>query len=142
MGQIRPRHRDEGWSAGLWQRFFDSYVDGNIPVLSELPLSPSGSRKFQIDTIGDNLCVTISHSPITLGNLSSIIKLRDLHSSDTLGSLMYKSSIHSYISLLFTLTLLINNEQMTSFRVCIIVTQNLCGWSYDLKKHFYGCGIE
>ncbi len=33
LGQIRPHHRDEAWSACLWQTFFDSCVCANIPAL-------------------------------------------------------------------------------------------------------------
>jgi hypothetical protein len=39
---------DESWSDSLCQTFFVSCVGGNIPDLTELPLSTCGSRKFQI----------------------------------------------------------------------------------------------
>jgi hypothetical protein len=60
--QIRTHHRDEAWSASLWQIFFASCVGANIPALAELPLSTCGCRKFQIDTLGDHLCTCTAHS--------------------------------------------------------------------------------
>ncbi len=50
-GQIRSHLRDEAWSASLWQTFFAFCVGANIPVLTELPLTACGCRKFQIDTL-------------------------------------------------------------------------------------------
>ncbi len=65
LGQIRPHHRDETWSGSLWQTFFASCVNENIPTLSELPLSACGYRKFQIiDTLGDHLCTCTTHSGV------------------------------------------------------------------------------
>ena len=61
LGQIRPHHRDEAWSASLWQTFFASCVGANIPALTELPLSDCGCRKFEIDPLGDHLCTCTSH---------------------------------------------------------------------------------
>jgi hypothetical protein len=62
LGQIRPHRKDEAWSASLWQTFFSSCVDANVPALAELPLSACGCRKFQIDTLGDHLCTCTGHS--------------------------------------------------------------------------------
>ncbi len=62
LGQIRPHHRDEAWSASLWQTFFASCVGANIPALAELRLSACGCRKFQIDTLWDHLCTCSAHS--------------------------------------------------------------------------------
>jgi hypothetical protein len=62
LGQIRPHHRDEAWSASRWQTFFASSVGANIPALAELPLSACGRRKFQIDTLVDHLCTCPAHS--------------------------------------------------------------------------------
>jgi hypothetical protein len=52
LGQIRPHHRDETWSASLWQTFFVSCVGVYIQVLTELPFWVCGWRKFQIDPWG------------------------------------------------------------------------------------------
>jgi hypothetical protein len=46
LGQIRPHHRDEAWSASLWQTFLASCVGANIPALAELPLSDCGCQKL------------------------------------------------------------------------------------------------
>ena len=57
LGQISPHHRDEAWSAGLWQAFFASCVGATVPTLVELPLSACGCKKFTIDSLDDNCCV-------------------------------------------------------------------------------------
>jgi hypothetical protein len=46
------------------RHFFSSFVGPNVPVLVELPLSASGSRKFQIDTLGDHLYTCTTHSGV------------------------------------------------------------------------------
>jgi hypothetical protein len=33
LGQIRPHHRDEAWSASLWQTFFAASVGTQLPLL-------------------------------------------------------------------------------------------------------------
>jgi hypothetical protein len=50
LGQIRSYRRDETWSGSLCQTFFVSCVGA---VLSELPLSVYGCRKFQLDPLCD-----------------------------------------------------------------------------------------
>ena len=42
LGVIRPHHRDESWSAGLWQSFFATCVGAHIPDLEDLSLSTGG----------------------------------------------------------------------------------------------------
>jgi hypothetical protein len=62
LGQIRPHHRDEAWTASLWQTFFAASVGAQIPLLAEMPLSDCGCKKFQIDALGDYLCTCTAHS--------------------------------------------------------------------------------
>ena len=62
LGQIRPHRRDESWSASLWQTFFSTSMDAQIPVMTEKPLVVCGCRKFRVDTLGDHLCTCTAHS--------------------------------------------------------------------------------
>jgi hypothetical protein len=62
LGQIRTHHRDESWSASLWQTFSVSCVGATEPVLTELSFSTWDCRKFQIDMLGDHLCTCTTHS--------------------------------------------------------------------------------
>jgi hypothetical protein len=62
LRQIRPRRRDEAWSAGLWQTFFAMTMGAQIPVIAEKPLAACGCRKFQIDPLGDHLSTCTAHS--------------------------------------------------------------------------------
>jgi hypothetical protein len=61
LGQISP-HRDESWSASLWQTFFSTSMGAQIPVIAEKPLVTCGCRKFQSDPLGDHLntCTALS----------------------------------------------------------------------------------
>ena len=61
LGQIRSHHRDETWSASLWQTFFAMSVGVHIPLLEEMPLSACGCKKFQLDALGDHLCTCTAH---------------------------------------------------------------------------------
>ncbi len=62
LGQIRPHRRDESWSANLWQTFFSTSMDGQIPGIPETPLATCGCRKFQLDPLGDHLNTCSDHS--------------------------------------------------------------------------------
>ena len=62
LGQIRSHHRDEEWSPEFCQTFFVSCVGANIPVLTELPLSVCGCRKFNFDPPWDHLSSCTTHS--------------------------------------------------------------------------------
>ena len=55
LGQIRTHRRDETWSASLWQTFFSTSI-------TQRPLTACGSRKFQIDPLGDHLSTCTDHS--------------------------------------------------------------------------------
>jgi hypothetical protein len=55
LGQIRSHRRDESWSVSLWQTFFSTSIGAQIPVIVEKPLASCGSRKFQLDALGDHL---------------------------------------------------------------------------------------
>ena len=60
LGQIRPHHRDEAWSAGLWQAFCASCVGATVPALAELPLSACGCKK-----IGSSLGGSATGGPLS-----------------------------------------------------------------------------
>jgi hypothetical protein len=62
LGQIRSHRRDETWSASLCQTFFSASMGAQIPVIAEKPLTTCGSRKFQLDPLGDHLNTCTSHS--------------------------------------------------------------------------------
>ena len=62
LGKIRPRRRDEVWSAGLWQAFFASCVGATVPALEELPLSSCAYKKIDVDALGDHVATCIAHS--------------------------------------------------------------------------------
>ncbi len=62
LGQIRTHRRDESWCPSLWQTFFSTSMDTQIPVIPEKPLAVCGCRKFQIDALGDHLCTCTVHS--------------------------------------------------------------------------------
>ena len=55
LGQIRTHRRDESWSPSLWQTFFSTSMDAQLPVIAEKPLATCGCRKFQLDPLGDHL---------------------------------------------------------------------------------------
>ena len=55
LGQIRSHRRDESWSTSLWQTFFSTSMGAQLPVIAEKPLATCGSRKFQLDPLGDHL---------------------------------------------------------------------------------------
>ena len=55
LDQIRPHRRDQTWSPNLVQTFFSTSMDTQIPVITEKSLESCGSRKFQIDPLGDHL---------------------------------------------------------------------------------------
>jgi hypothetical protein len=50
LGQISPHRRDEDWSTSLWQTFFVTVMDDQIPVITQNPLVVCGWKKFQIDS--------------------------------------------------------------------------------------------
>ncbi len=62
LGQIRTHRRDESWSASLWQTFFSTSMDAQIPVIEEKSLATCGCRKFQLDPLGDHLNTCTAHS--------------------------------------------------------------------------------
>ncbi len=74
LGQIRPHRRDETWSTSLWQTFFTTSVGAQIPLLAEIPFSSSGSRKFQIDSLGDHLFTCTVHSGVKRLTSGRLIK--------------------------------------------------------------------
>ena len=39
-------------------------MGSQIPVIAEKPLTDCGSRKFQLDTMGDHLCTCTTHSGV------------------------------------------------------------------------------
>jgi hypothetical protein len=39
-------------------------METQIPVITEKPLATCGWRKFQLDTMGDNLCTCTAHSGV------------------------------------------------------------------------------
>ena len=63
-GQIRPHRVDEDWSVSLWKTFIVMTMGTQIPVITEKPLTSSGWRKFQLDTMGDHLCTCTDHSGV------------------------------------------------------------------------------
>jgi hypothetical protein len=62
LGQIRPHHRNEAWSAILWQTSFAMTMGAQILVIVAKPLAACGCRKFQLDALGDHLCTCTAHS--------------------------------------------------------------------------------
>ena len=78
LGKIRSHRRDESWSASLCQTFLPTSVGAYIPLLVEEPFSVYGSRKFQIDTLGDHLCTCTSHSGAKKSHDLSADQIADL----------------------------------------------------------------
>jgi hypothetical protein len=74
----RPHHRDEDWSAGLWQAFFASCVGATVPALAELPLSTCGCKKFVIDAFGDHVRTCTTHSGAKKAHDWTVDQLADL----------------------------------------------------------------
>jgi hypothetical protein len=62
LGQMRPHRRDESWSVSLCQTFFSTSMGPQIPVIAEKPLATSGSRKLQLDPLGEHLNTCTAHS--------------------------------------------------------------------------------
>ena len=62
VSQMRTPHRDEVWSASLCQTFFTTSVGSQIPVITEMPLSTCGYKKFQLDVLVDYLYTCTTHS--------------------------------------------------------------------------------
>jgi hypothetical protein len=62
LGKIRTHRRDESWSASLWQTFSSTSMGAQIPAITEKPLATCGSRKFQLDPLGDHLNTCTAHS--------------------------------------------------------------------------------
>jgi hypothetical protein len=62
LGEIRPYRRDEGWSSSLYQTFFTTSIDSQIPVIVEKSLFTCGCKKFQLDVLGDHLCTCTRYS--------------------------------------------------------------------------------
>jgi hypothetical protein len=78
LGQIRPHRRDESWSVSLWQTFFSTSMDAQIPVIAEKSLVFCGCRKFQVDTLGDHLCTCTVHSGAKKAHDWAVDQLADL----------------------------------------------------------------
>jgi hypothetical protein len=78
LGQIRPHRRNEAWSASLWQTFFAMTMGAQIPVIAEKPLTACGSRKFQLDVMGDHLCTCTAHSGAKKAHDWAVEQLADL----------------------------------------------------------------
>jgi hypothetical protein len=66
LGQIRSHRRDESWSPSLWQTFFSTSMDSQIPVMVENPFTTCGWRKFQLDPPGDHLNTCTVHSGVKM----------------------------------------------------------------------------
>jgi len=78
LGQIRPHHRDEAWSASLLKTFFATSMGAQIPVIAEKPLAACGCKKFQIDALGDNLRTCTAHSGAKKAHDWAVDQLADL----------------------------------------------------------------
>ena len=78
LGQIRTHHRDEAWSAGLWQAFFASCLGATVPALAEFPLSACGCKKFTIDALGDHVATCTAHSGAKTAHDWAVQQLADL----------------------------------------------------------------
>ncbi len=78
LGQIRTHRRDESWSASLWQTFFSTSMDTQIPVIAEKPLTVCACRKFKIDALGDHLCTCTAHSGAKKAHDWAVDQLADL----------------------------------------------------------------
>ncbi len=78
LGQIRPHRRDESWSASLWQTFFSTSMDAQIPAIAEKPLATCGCRKFQLDPLGDHLNTCTAHSGAKKAHDWMVDQLADL----------------------------------------------------------------
>jgi hypothetical protein len=78
LGQIRPHRRDEAWSASLWQTFFAMTTGAQIPVIAEKLPAASGCKKFQLDALGDHLCICTAHSGSKKAHDWAVDKLADL----------------------------------------------------------------
>ena len=61
MGRIRTHHRDEAWSASLWQTFFTTCVGAKITALADLPLSACACKFFVLDALGDHVSTCAAH---------------------------------------------------------------------------------
>ncbi len=61
LEQIRTHRRDESWSASLWQTFFSTSMDAQIPAIVEKPLATCGCKKIQLDPLGDHLNTCTVH---------------------------------------------------------------------------------
>jgi hypothetical protein len=85
LGQISTHHRDETWSAGLWQVVFVSCVGVTVPALVDLPLSACGCKKFVIDALGDHVSTCTDHSGAQKAHPSHSQTARLLTSSMSLG---------------------------------------------------------
>jgi hypothetical protein len=70
LRQIRPHHRDEAWSASLWQTFFASCVGANIPALAEL-------HRY-MNALGDHLCTCTAHSGAKKAHDWAVDQIADL----------------------------------------------------------------
>ena len=75
---MRPHHRDECWSAGLWQDFFASCVGATVPALAELPFSACGCKKFNVDALGDHVSTCTAHSGAKKAHDWAVDQLADL----------------------------------------------------------------
>ncbi len=65
LGQIRPHHKDETWSAERSGRpFCVVSVGTQNPTLTKIPISGCGWKKFQTYFLGDHLCTCITHSGV------------------------------------------------------------------------------
>ena len=78
LGQIRPHHRDEVWSAGLCQAFVASCVGVTVPALVETPLSVCGCKKFTIDALGDHVATCTANSGVKTAHDWAVQQMADL----------------------------------------------------------------
>jgi hypothetical protein len=78
LGQIRSHRRNEYWSVSLWQTFFPTAMDAQIPVITEKPLAVCGCRKFGIDALDDHLCTCTAHSDAKKAHDWAVDQLADL----------------------------------------------------------------
>ncbi len=86
LDQIRSHRMDESWSVVLCQTFFVTSVGAHIPLITEGPLSASGCRKFQLDSLGDHLNIC-THSEVEKAHDWVVDQMSDLfHKYDGSGT--------------------------------------------------------
>ena len=78
LGQISHHRRAEDWYASLLPTFFAITMGAQIPVVAEKSLAACGCRKFQIDALGDHLCICTAHSGAKKAHDWAVDQLADL----------------------------------------------------------------